>query len=134
VRHNRRPTDASVAVGDLAAQWLGQNRFRAAERLCQLVRLVGQRVDCEFRQHCSLGSAKAGVLSILVDDESLVQAMRLRWLLVLRDLLDEHHRGGHVTEIRFSAGRGELSFPAPQTDGEDEQSPGGGQSGAGYFR
>jgi hypothetical protein len=54
------------------------------------------------------------VLTILVDDESLVCGMRLEWFLPLRELIGERCRGFHVRDIRFEAGRSELTMVGPE--------------------
>lgn len=112
VRDNHQPVDRVRQAGQLVMRWLGPERIRAASQLSRVLGIIGGRVDGEFREHCTLGSLSGGVLTILVDDESLVLAMRLRWLLVLREVLTEGCRGLRVVDLRFAAGRGELAFPA----------------------
>jgi len=118
---NRQPVDRVRRVGELTARWLGPDRVRAAGRLARLLGVVGERVDREFREHCTLGSLSGGVLTILVDDECLVSALRLRWLLVLREVLAKQDRGFRVVDIRFAAGRGDLTFPASSGQSVQEE-------------
>ena len=129
LQYNHQPNDRTRQVGSLAAGWLSEKRIRAARRLSGILEVVGACVDAEFRQCCSLGSLVGGVLTILVDDESRVYALRLRWLLALRSALAQGCRGSHVAEIKFAVGRGELAFPAGLGGDESEQAASPGKMG-----
>jgi len=106
-------------IGKVAAELFDEGGVVRARWLTRLQRAIASGTDDEFRNHCSLEGLQAGVLVILVDNESLVQVMRIRWLLSLRELLAEQCRGLRITEIRFRQGRGGLSL-AEMPDQEDK--------------
>ena len=114
VRRNREPARLGGRVGQVAAGILEGVSSSTAGRLSQLQQVIGGGTDQTFRQHCTLGSLRNNVLTILVDQESLVSVMRLEWFLPLRELIAEQCRGFHLGDIRFGLGRSELSVVGPE--------------------
>lgn len=107
---NRRPAREDRRVGELAGQVLEGVRSSTAGHLAHLQQVIGAGTDREFREHCTLGSLRGNALTILVDQESLVSAVRLKWLYPLRDLISKQCGGFHVEDIRFKWGRSELTL------------------------
>ncbi|MCH7812425.1 MAG: DUF721 domain-containing protein [Planctomycetes bacterium] len=94
----------------MATGWLARQSPNRANRLAELRNLIERYVDAAFRRYCSLGRFERGVLTVLVDDEALTQAMRIRWVMPLQELLARECKSFHVANIRFAVGRSEVGF------------------------
>lgn len=81
-----------VAVTGQAAAW------EAAEAVAGLV-------DGEFAAHCRITVAGGRRVIVYVDDPVLVQPLRARWLLRLREALITNRGHGSAREIVFAYGR-----------------------------
>ena len=119
VCRNRQPVARSAPIGHVARRLLEGLCTSKAGHLSELQQVIGTTTDALFRRHCTLGPLRHNVLTILVDDESLVCGMRLEWFLPLRELIGERCRGFHVGDIRFEAGRSELTMVGPEV-GSDQ--------------
>ncbi len=117
---NRQLPERAARVGKLASELLDSGPVREVSRLSRLRQTIARGTDEEFRRRCTLGSAGRGRLTIQVDQESLVQPMRIRWLTPLQALLKAECRDFHFERIDFVAGRGELGFEeSAATSSED---------------
>lgn len=115
VKRNREPVRLGGCLGQVAAGILEGVSSSTAGHLSQLQRVIGAGTDQAFRRHCTLGSLRNNVLTILVDQESLVCAMRLRWFSALGELIGKQCRGFHVSDIRFQVGCSELTLGSVKT-------------------
>lgn len=66
--------------------------------------MVAGLVDEDFATHCSLGSVRDGVLTVLVRDESLVYAYRVRWTLEILDGIRAACPRSRIRRVRFVKG------------------------------
>jgi len=117
VQQNRVPGGRAERVGRTANRVLDGMCTSTVGHLTQLQRVIGAGADEEFRNHCTLGSLRRNVLTVLVDQESLVSAMRLEWFSALGELIATQCRGFYVGDIRFQLGRSELAFNCPEPNG-----------------
>ncbi len=117
---NRQPVTRSAPLGEITRRLLEGLSTSKAGHLSELQRVIGATTDDLFRRHCTLGPLRHNVLTILVDDESLVCGMRLDWFLPLRESIGERCRGFHVGDIRFEAGRSELTMVGPEICSDQE--------------
>ena len=110
VGRNHQPARRVQPLGPVATGWLARQSPNRANRLAELRNLIERYVDAAFRRYCSLGRFERGVLTVLVDDEALTQAMRIRWVMPLQELLARECKSFHVANIRFAVGRSEVGF------------------------
>jgi len=115
VQKNRQVAERLVRVGELASEFLQVGSVVDAACLARVRELLVCCTDEDFRRHCSLGPVRSGVLTVLVDSESRVQEMRLRWLMPLREMLAARLRDFCVSGIRFVQGEGGLCLQRSAT-------------------
>ena len=106
--------------------WVARNR-QIASRAAPIGRCVGDRrerliarrmirscvaafVDDEFRAHCVLGEVDRAKVVILADSSSTQVAMRLKWLMGLREHLVRTCRAFGSRQIVFRVGEGDDRF------------------------
>ncbi|MCP4249563.1 MAG: DUF721 domain-containing protein [bacterium] len=125
VGRNHQPTRFVHRLGPVVTDWLTRQSPNQVNRLAELRRLIEGHVDAAFRRCCSLGWFERGVLTVLVDDEALTQAMRIRWVMPLQELLARECKRFHVADIRFAVGRGEVGFRNALPENTSPTTPGG---------
>ncbi len=119
---------------DKKLQWVQQNRgprkpreLRASEHLAHLTALVEKKasesgavevvelladvVDDEFRRYCRVVSCKGGRLVIAVAQPSLRFAMRAKWSSILSHVLGKSRQFRAITCVDFQLGKVGVCVP-----------------------
>ena len=102
VVRNRRSRIRAVPAVDLAERFMKQACDRAQFASDSVRRCVEATVDEEFIEHCTVGTVRAGVLTILVDDERLVYTLRMCWERRLLETLRRQCPSWRVSGVRFT--------------------------------
>jgi hypothetical protein len=113
VGRNRQPATREELLGAVAGRQLRAESVKRSKDVTALLQLIGRWTDDDFRARCCLGGFSNGVLTILVEHDTLVAPMRRAWTVALMDVLANEYRGAHVADIHFSPGRSDVGFPRP---------------------
>jgi len=110
VQRNRGRPQKAIRAGVAAERLENLLRKRNANVSDSVLRVLGELVDIEFRQHCRIGDICGGVLTIYVDRPELVYLMSIRWSLRLRERLLDACRMVFIDKVAFEVGHGGLAL------------------------
>lgn len=113
VGRNRRPAAREELLGKVAERQLQAQSVTRSKDVALLLELIGRWTNDDFRAHCTFGGFSSGVLTILVEHDTLVAPTRRNWTIALKDTLSNEFRGAYVADIKFSPGRSDMTFPKP---------------------
>jgi hypothetical protein len=115
---SRQPRSRMTAIGALARETLEQARTAANPLRVEVLELLGQVADDEFRRCCTLGDVRRGEVVILVKDPDCLYHIRVTWHLRLKGILERMCRHGVIRGIKFRSGSGGDCFPPAEGDDE----------------
>jgi len=106
IQANRTRRDRTLRVGDTIERLVDLAAGSGAEEVSRVAAIVSDLVDDDFRRCCGLVFGEEGVVVINVDHPTLVQPMRLRWLVTLREALVGRRIPTPVRRVVFAYGEG----------------------------
>ncbi|UCE62078.1 MAG: DUF721 domain-containing protein [Phycisphaerales bacterium] len=111
VQRNRARRPSERQAGQVMETLVVRECTDAFERCGELARALAGYVDDDFRRHCRLAGVSRGVLTINVDEPSLLYAMRMRWEGVLGDAVRRCGRRGVIGRVVFEYGGTGMRVP-----------------------
>lgn len=94
---NRTPRGTIPQIGVMIGGLVEGALRHDSEQRVQLVSVVANCVDQEFRRHCRMGDLHNGMLTIEVDEPGLISILRARWASKIESAL---RKGGNKTWVR----------------------------------
>ncbi len=104
IQANRTRRDRTRRVGEMIERLVEQAAGTGAEEASRVAAIVADLVDDDFRQCCRLVFGEEGVVVINVDHPTLVQPMRQRWLVSLREAMVGRRTPTRIRRIVFAYG------------------------------
>jgi len=104
IQANRTRRDRTRLVGGMIERLVQQAAGSGAEEVSRVAAIVADLVDDDFRRCCRVVFGEEGVVVINVDHPTLVQLMRQRWLVPLREALVGRRTPTRIHRIVFAYG------------------------------
>lgn len=104
IQANNTRRNRTRLVGGMIERLVKQAAGAGAEEVSRVAAVVADLVDDDFRRCCRLVLGEEGVVVINVDHPALVQPIRQRWLVPLREALLGRRTPARVRRIVFAYG------------------------------
>ncbi len=114
IQRNRTRRPRERQAGEVMEGLVDRDCTQAFERCGEIVRVLADCVDEDFRRHSRVAGVSSGVLTINVDEPALIYPTRMRWEGVLRDALRRCRGRGAIRRVVFEYGQAGMCIPVRQ--------------------